>query len=173
MGLKTPYNRTYQNQNERLIPYSFKKAVISALYPNNNSADIAFVGNNQTIVKRVPLASNLNIADINVGDRCKIDIFDPSNPNDMVLAYTYGGKSSGPLFATGTATPSIGTVGDPIAHGLGVVPNCVFFIMTSTPGNGPGTVTYSVWMPTPPDSTNIYLASFNHTVTVKWYAIRF
>lgn len=87
--MKTPFNKTYKTQNTRLVPKSFKKAVISSVYVNNYTVDVYFIGNNQTIIRNIPVANTVDITTINPGDRCKVDIFDETNPSDMVLAYTF------------------------------------------------------------------------------------
>lgn len=148
--IRVPYNKTYQKQNTRLVPYSFKKAVISSVNTKNNSADISFIGNSQTVVKNIPFASYVNVMKVNPGDKCKVDVFDPSNPSDMVIAYTYGNNSSAPIFSQGTITIVQGVV-NTIPHRLGVIPNFVNYIMLTYPAGG------SVIESSPADVTNIYL----------------
>ena len=82
-------NQIYKLQNKGLIPNTFRKGIISAIYTSSFTADISFIKNNQTIIRGVPLAKNVDITQIKVGDRCKVDIFDSFNPSDMVLSYTY------------------------------------------------------------------------------------
>ncbi len=88
--INVPYNDVYKKQNQKLIPSSIKKGIISNINTSTWTADVQIIGSNQSIIKNVPLASNLNADLILPGDRCKLDLFDETNPNDMVVAYTYG-----------------------------------------------------------------------------------
>lgn len=89
MGIKIPTNKIYKEQNTKLIPSSFKKAIISDINVQIRTADVYIIGNIQTIIKNIPLAKSIDVTTLKQGDRCKIDVFDESNPNDCVIAYTY------------------------------------------------------------------------------------
>lgn len=86
---RIPYNQIFREQNKRLIRATFKKAIVNAVYPSTNTVDVYFVGNSQSIVKGIPVANNVTIAAVFPGNKCRIDVFDETNPTDMVLAYTY------------------------------------------------------------------------------------
>jgi hypothetical protein len=86
---KQPINDTFKKQQGRLVRATFKKAFISAVHTNQNTVDVAFAENPLTIVRNVPVANTITIANLAAGQRCRIDIFDETNPTDMVLAYTY------------------------------------------------------------------------------------
>lgn len=174
--MKTPFNKTYQSQQKKLIPSTFKKGIISAVNLNSFSADVMFIGNQQTIIKNIPFASTVNINNVKVGDRCKVDLFDETNPNDMCIAYTYGRSF---LRTSNTGIATITTSGIAIPHGLGTVPNSVGFLKQSSPntslsvtGGGGGTyfANIDVYEYSPPDSTNIYLKSVNGIMIGNWYA---
>ena len=88
-GINTPYNQIYKEQNKNLIQATFKKAVISSVNVSNNSADVYIVGNVQTTLRNIAFSKSVNISNVRPGDKCRVDCFDESNPNDMVIAYTY------------------------------------------------------------------------------------
>lgn len=159
-------NKTYTNQNKKLIPQTSRKAIVTATYPNNYTVDVYFIGNNQTVIRNIPIASNVDITKVAQGDRCKIDMFDETNPNDMVMAYTYG-KPQKKMFASGSA--AVATTATTIPHGLGVVPDVVVFIPRMASATG------SVYESTNADATNIYLtfSAAMGTLTVDWYVIIF
>ena len=89
MTIKVPFNRTYQAQQKKLIRATFKKGIISAIHKNTFSVDVNFIGNQQTVVRNVPLANTIDINTLAIGNRCKVDLFDETNPMDMCVAYTY------------------------------------------------------------------------------------
>lgn len=92
--MDTPINRTYQKQNAKLIPSSIKKAIISAVNISQRQCDIFFPNNPQTIVKGVSVSNSVDMTTLIAGQRVKIDIFDETNPKDIVIAYAYGGGPS-------------------------------------------------------------------------------
>lgn len=193
--METNANRLFKEQNERLVRATFKKGVIAKVYLSSFSADVFIIGNTQTLIKNVPFASNVSIAGISIGDKCRLDLFDETNPNDMVISYTYGrpNKSTGVQFTTGIN--SISTSGSIIPHGLGVTPDVVLWsyqddaattrstsaslpVSGGAGGTAIGTIadktTVPIWETTPADNINIYLQSDNGGgVSVKWYAIKF
>jgi hypothetical protein len=91
---KHTYNQIFQNQQRSLVPATFKKAVISAVNPQNFTADVYFAENPQTVIRSIPLASHIVSTSVKVGDRCRVDLFDEKNPRDAVVAYLYGRKIS-------------------------------------------------------------------------------
>lgn len=159
--MEQPYNQTFKRQAAKLIPATFKKGIISAIYTNSSTADVMFVGNQQTIIKSVPFASSINVALVSVGDKCKIDCFDETNPNDMVIAYTYG-KTLPKTFAVGSFL--VTTAGVAIPHKLYTTPNLVGFIKTDVPTGNIDVYQYAV-----PDSLKIYLKSINGNMNVNWF----
>jgi hypothetical protein len=187
--MQVPFNKIFKSQNNKLLPATFKKGVISAVHPSSWTADVYLVSNPQTILRGVPFASSVDVNSVMPGNRCRLDLFDETNPSDMVIAYTYGSgqPSAGATFKTGTAliTP-FGTV---IAHGLGVIPDFVTYMKSSDastqiPNNSvvvTGGLTGSVqddtiidvYQFTPADSTNIHLKSVNGNISVQWCAISF
>ena len=86
---KNTVNSTFKQQQKRLVRSTFKKGFISAVYPSKNTVDVAFADNPLTIMRNVPIANNVTIANVQAGQRCKVDVFDETNPNDCVCAYTY------------------------------------------------------------------------------------
>jgi hypothetical protein len=92
--MDVPFNEIYKKQTKTLIPASQKKAVLSAINIASRRVDIYFVNNPQTIVKNIPVASSFDIQSARVGDICKIDVFDESNPRDMIVAYSYRGSTN-------------------------------------------------------------------------------
>lgn len=84
-----PGNDTFKKQQHRLVRATFKKAYINAVHISSRTVDVYFVENPQTILRNIPIATNVDITKVALQQRCRIDIFDETNPNDMVLAYTY------------------------------------------------------------------------------------
>ena len=96
---KQPANRTFQKQNQRLIRSTFKKGFVSAVYPNSRTADVSFASNPLTPMKNIPIASNVDITTIVIGQRCKVDVFDETNPSSVraCLLATELANRRGPL----------------------------------------------------------------------------
>jgi hypothetical protein len=86
---QTPVNQTFKQQQKRLVKSTFKKGFVNAIHSGSNTVDVSFAENPQTIIKNIPIAKSVSIASVIVGQRCRIDMFDETNPNDCVLAYVY------------------------------------------------------------------------------------
>lgn len=86
---RVPFNDLFKKQQRSLIPSTFKKGFISAVHTNAGTVDVSFAQNPLTIVKGIPVASTVNIANVVAGQRCRVDVFDETNPKDMVMAFTY------------------------------------------------------------------------------------
>lgn len=84
-----PSNDTWTKQQARLVRATFKKAFISAVHVNQRTVDVSYAGNPLTVVKNIPIANTVVVANLSPGQRCRIDVFDETNPNDCVMAYTY------------------------------------------------------------------------------------
>lgn len=84
-----PSNKTFQGQQAKLVRATFKKGFINAVHSNSLTVDVSYAENPLTIVRNIPIAKTVNVSLLAVGQRCRIDIFDETNPNDCVLAYTY------------------------------------------------------------------------------------
>jgi hypothetical protein len=65
------------------------KGIISAVYVQSKTADVCFTKNTQTIIRNIPLAKHIDPTTVHIGDRCKVDIFDETNPRDMAVSYIY------------------------------------------------------------------------------------
>lgn len=87
---KVPFNDLYKKQNNKLVRATFKKAFVSSVNVSAFTADVIFAENPNNTVRSIPLASHIDATLINVNDRCRVDIFDETNPSDMVVAYIYG-----------------------------------------------------------------------------------
>ncbi len=87
--MELSFNQIYKRQNGKLIPVIYKKGVVVAVNTAANTADVYFVDNPQTIVKSIPVSSAVTLGASIVGKRCRVDIFDEINYQDMVIAYTY------------------------------------------------------------------------------------
>lgn len=74
-------------QVNKYLAVTFKKGIINRVYAS--SVDVQIVGSQQAIIKGIKLAKHIDITTLNVGDRCRLDMFDESNPSDMVVAYIY------------------------------------------------------------------------------------
>ena len=161
-------NQTYKKQNQKLLPATFKKGVIIQAYQNNWTADVYIVGNNQTILKGVPLALSIDATILQAGMKCRLDLFDETNPSDMVVAYVYGGGNLSIQRRVASGSANVTSGGITITHSLGVVPNLVAFIPTQSPDSTytasvspSGSVVVhqniEVYQYNPATSTNIYL----------------
>lgn len=84
-----PPNDTYRKQNDKLVRATFKKGFINAVYPNSRTVDVSYAENPLTAVRNIPVATNVDISLVQVGQRCRVDLFDETNPADCVMAYTY------------------------------------------------------------------------------------
>ena len=121
------------------------------------------VGNNQTVIRNIPVASSIDITKVNLGDRCRVDMFDEKNPNDMVVAYTYA-KPQVKKFSSGIFL--VDHIGSTIPHGLGAVPD-VISILENASGK--------VYQTAPADSVNLYLKydALAGNLSTNWYVIKF
>lgn len=119
---KIPFNDTFHKQQAKLVRATFKKAIITNVNTSSNTADVYFAQDPSTVIRSIPLASQIDVSQVMVGDRCRVDVFDESNPNDMVVAYIYGrvlSFSKKPVFAFGYFFKSNGTgLTDIIPHTL-------------------------------------------------------
>lgn len=86
---RQPYNQIWKKQHAKLTPSTFKKAFINAVHVSSNTVDIYYASNPQSIIKNITVAHTVDITLIVPGQRCRIDIIDETNPNDIVCAYTY------------------------------------------------------------------------------------
>lgn len=141
---------TTKKVNDKITPASFKRGLIVALHPQSWTADVSIIGNTQTVLKNVPLSSAINPNEIQAGDKCRIDMFDETNQNDMVVAYTYGRRpkpltNSGFITITFTSTGGVDT-SQKIAHGLGSAPSMA----------GVSTYSYGVLAHVPADTGNFF-----------------
>lgn len=84
-----PINDTWKKQHKKIVRSTFKKGFINAVHASARTVDVYFAENPQTIIRNVPIAGTVTVSGIIVGSRCRIDIFDETNPNDMVMAYYY------------------------------------------------------------------------------------
>ena len=100
---RQPINSTFSKQQKRLVRATFKKGFVSAVYVNSNTADVSFADNPNTVMRNIPVADSVDIVALAAivtpshgtpyqtgkGVRCKVDIFDETNPTDCVVAFTY------------------------------------------------------------------------------------
>jgi hypothetical protein len=150
---------------KKMMPSTFKKAIISRVNINNSTADVYFAENPQNIIKNISFATGIDVSKIQNGSKCRVDIFDETNPNDMVIAYVYGGAgSSTTRFSMGNET--VGTGGSTIAHNLGFIPS--FVAITHEDNSAVTVYEYQI-----ADIDNIYLKSSSGTANVNWCAIKF
>lgn len=89
---KVALNSVFEQQNKKLVPATFKKAVISGTNIVAFTADVYFSENPTNIIRNVPLAAHIDPTKILIGDKCRVDIFDETNIRDFVVAYIYGRK---------------------------------------------------------------------------------
>ena len=84
-----PPNKTWKDQHGKLVRSSFKKGFINAVHINSRTVDVYYASNPQTIVKNIPVSNSIDITTVMLQQKCRIDIFDETNPNDCVCAYTF------------------------------------------------------------------------------------
>lgn len=84
-----PTNSTFRQQQKMLVQATFKKGYINAVNINARTVDVYYAENPQTIIRGIPVADNVTLTASLVGRRCRVDVFDETNPNDAVLAFTY------------------------------------------------------------------------------------
>lgn len=84
-----PVNETFKEQQKRLVRSTFKKGFINAIHSGSFTVDVYFAENTQTIIKNIPIAKSVDITTVIIGQKCRIDMFDETNPNDCVMAYVY------------------------------------------------------------------------------------
>ena len=166
MGIiKVPYQQIHEGQNKKLTPASLKKGVINAIYVSSWTADVQIIGGTSTILKNVPINLSLSLNDIKVGDRCKLDLFDETNPNDMVIAYTYG-RAKFKKSNSGSLSMAAGAVAT-ITHGLGIIPD----ILSVDSSIGISGTANQVYISTLSDANTFKLTNASPaTVIAYWYA---
>ncbi len=133
--MRESFRDTIKRQNQKLIPSTFKRGVITNVYVNMAQADVIIVGDEQTILKGIPLSSAINPKTIIAGDQCRIDMFDETNPNDMVIAYVYGRSQPKILTSFGSNSINNGTTSITFNHYLGFIPDSVQFSLNSNSGD--------------------------------------
>lgn len=84
-----PVNETFKRQQKKFVRASFKKAFINSVHISSHTVDVFYAENPQSIIKNIPVADSVDIANVIAGQKCRIDLFDETNPNDGVCAYTY------------------------------------------------------------------------------------
>ncbi|MGH2639898.1 MAG: hypothetical protein ACRDF4_11575, partial [Rhabdochlamydiaceae bacterium] len=168
-----PYLHGVKKQNNKTTPATFKRGVIVTVHPSAWSADVIVVGNNQTILKNIPLSSAITPSQVRAGDRCRIDMFDETNQNDMIIAYTYGRAPSQVVNSGLFAVPGSDLSHHAIPHGLSVTPTLISVSTwpSGVPSGGgePGFVWVSQTLPVA-DATNIYVDSAGGSKTIYWAA---
>lgn len=105
--MQVPYNEMYQKQNTKLIPDTQRKAIVSSVNQGQRQVNLYFVNNPNSIVKNVSVSASIDIGSLAPGTKVKVDVFDETNPNDMVVAYAYGGTASSGSNATITYVSSV------------------------------------------------------------------
>ena len=84
-----PLNDTWKQQQKKLVRSVFKKGLINTVHVSSRTVDVSYAENPQTVIKNIPIANTVDISKVAVGQRCRIDMFDETNPNDCVMSYTY------------------------------------------------------------------------------------
>ena len=84
-----PANTTYKQQQARLVRSTFKKGFINAVHISSNTVDVYYAENPQSVIRNIPVADTVVIANLTVGKKCRVDLFDETNPNDCCLAYSF------------------------------------------------------------------------------------
>lgn len=84
-----PPNDTWKQQSKKLVRATFKKGFVVAVNTGAVTMDVSFAENPQTVLRNIPAAKSITLANVSVGQKCRVDLFDETNPNDMVVAYVY------------------------------------------------------------------------------------
>lgn len=137
-----------------------RKGIVSRINFETWTADIQVIGDTQSVVKNVPLSGGIPLS-ISVGDRCGLQTFDESNPDDIIVSFVYGRRLR-PLTSAGSASIPV-AVNTSVPHGLGFIPNMVSYVKADATAN-------TFYERQPPDATNLYLTGLTGTVVVRWYA---
>lgn len=157
------HNELFKASQNTLVPASNKKGIINQFYPESWTADVQIIGSVQTVLKGIPVSLAVSASDIKAGDRCRVDMFDETNPRDSVVAYTYGRakykKTNSGFFSHTTGTNVS------VPHGLGIKPD--FYCVS--PQDSGGTVIYISQVA---DATNIYVTipAASANVSFFWFA---
>lgn len=89
---RTPYNDVFKMQNNKLLPSTFKKGIISSVNVAGRTVNVSFVQNPNVIVKGIPLAAHIVIPAIPsqmIGQSCRVDLFNETANGTMVIAYLF------------------------------------------------------------------------------------
>lgn len=172
--MKPSFREFEDKKTDKFNPAVFRRGVINKVYPETWTADVLLIGNTQGVIKNIPLSSAVP-SSVQMGDKCRLDLFDETNPNDIVVSYVYGRKFK-PAFSSGVATVTTG--GITVSHGLGVVPDVVsLFIYPNSPytttGAPPTPITDEVFMYQATTSSSLFLKSVIGNLSVQWYAFVF
>lgn len=165
-SISTPFDGNFKNLGDRVNPAFLKKGIINKVFPECWTADVILVGSPQTILKAIPLASHIDALSVQEGDKCKLDLFDETNPTDMVVAYIYGRKFKPILFRSDGL--ALGVTELALPHGLGRTPDFYTFITTANPDPADTALESK-----PPDATNFFLKSVKGTITISLIAVVF
>lgn len=167
--MQDAYLNFQKKQDRKIRAATFKHGIISAVYLQSWSADVIIEGDIQTILKNVPMSSAVPYT-VQKGQLCRVDMFDESNPRDSIVAYTYG-ISPNPNFIVTSGSASVTNNQDPIAHGLGVVPD--FYWVSAVGSTGGGYDAYPPNSVKPADITNLYVHQWGSpgTLSVDWMAV--
>jgi hypothetical protein len=106
--MNNPYRKTFKDMQNITGSATYKKGIIAKLYLDSASADVVIVGSNQTVLKNISFSSAIDLNDIMVGDKCRVDMFSEYNPSDSVIAYTYGRKKKGVISDVNSSIEMVG-----------------------------------------------------------------
>lgn len=102
---KFPLNDTWKKQHAKLVTAAIKRGKISSVNVGARTGNVYFAENPQTVIKNIPFASGINVAQVSVGMDCKVDTFNETNPNNMVIAYVTGQSASPSTILVPAAVP--------------------------------------------------------------------
>lgn len=84
-----PVNDTFKGQQKKLVRATFKQGVVVNVNISAFTMDVSFVENPQNVIRSIPVAKSVAIGSVVTGQKCRIDLFDETNPNSMVVAYVF------------------------------------------------------------------------------------
>lgn len=165
-----------------------RKGIISRINFDTWTADVQVLGGTQGVMKSVPMSTAVS-KNVQIGDRCVLDVFDETNPTDMIVAYTYGRsptKAASGSLSLSLTCDGFGFAQGSIPHGLGATPSFVSvsghsytYIIDSFPiGSYTGLFIDTTQGVNGADDTYIYVAAYmgsainaTHAYTTYWAAV--
>lgn len=82
-------NQIFKQQNQKLLPATFKKGTISSYNPTARTVNVTFSENPNVVIKSIPLAAHITSNTITIGRSCRVDLFQETVSGQMVVSYVF------------------------------------------------------------------------------------